>query len=46
MRKNFAVAQVVGVLEQAEVGVPVAKLIRKMGLRNRLTTARRPNMRA
>ena len=31
-RKRFSVAQIVGVLKQAEVGVPVAELIRKVGI--------------
>jgi putative transposase len=31
-RKRFSVEQMVGVLKQAEVGVPVAELIRKVGI--------------
>ena len=31
-RKRFSVEQTVGVLKQAEVGVPVAELIRKVGI--------------
>jgi putative transposase len=31
-RKRFSVGQMVGVLKQAEVGVPVAELIRKVGI--------------
>ena len=31
-KKKFSVEQIVGVLKQAEVGVPVAQLIRKMGI--------------
>jgi len=31
-RKRFSVEQIVGVLKQAEVGVPVAELIRKAGI--------------
>jgi putative transposase len=31
-KKRFSVEQIVGVLRQAEVGVPVAELIRKMRL--------------
>lgn len=31
-RKRFSVEQIVGVLKQAEVGVPVAELIRKVGI--------------
>lgn len=31
-RKRFSVEQIVGVLKQAEVGVPVADLIRQMGI--------------
>ncbi len=32
MKKKFSVEQIVGVLKQAEVGVPVAELIRKAGI--------------
>lgn len=31
-RKRFSVEQIVGILEQAEVGVPVAEVIRKAGI--------------
>jgi putative transposase len=31
-RKRFSVEQIVGVLKQAEVGVPVTELIRKVGI--------------
>ena len=31
-RKRFSVELIVAVLEQAEVGVPVAELIRKVGI--------------
>ena len=31
-KKKFSVEQIVGVLKQAEVGVPVAQLIRKAGI--------------
>src|SRR3954453_5476273 len=31
-KKRFSVGQIVGVLKQAEVGVPVAELIRKAGI--------------
>lgn len=31
-KKRFSVEQIVGVLKQAEVGVPVAELIRKVGI--------------
>jgi len=31
-KKKFSVEQIVGVLKQAEVGVPVAQLIRKVGI--------------
>ena len=31
-RKRFSVEQIVGVLKQAEVGVPVAELIRRVGI--------------
>jgi putative transposase len=32
MKKKFSMEQMVGVLKQAEVGVPVAELIRKVGI--------------
>ncbi len=32
MKKTFSVEQIIGVLKQAEVGVPVAELIRKTGI--------------
>ncbi len=31
-KKRFSVVQIIGVLKQAEVGVPVAELIRKVGI--------------
>ncbi len=31
-RKRFSVEQIVGVLKQVEVGVPVAELVRKVGI--------------
>ena len=31
-RKRFPVEQIVGILKQAEVGVPVAEVIRKAGI--------------
>jgi len=31
-RKRFSVEQIVGVLKQAELGVPVAELIRQVGI--------------
>jgi putative transposase len=31
-KKRFSVEQIVGVLKQGEVGVPVAELIRKVGI--------------
>jgi len=31
-KERFSVEQIVGVLKQAEVGVPVAELIRKVGI--------------
>ena len=31
-RKRFSVEQIVGILKQAEVGVPVVELIRKAGI--------------
>jgi putative transposase len=32
MKKTFSVEQIVSVLKQAEVGVPIAELIRKVGI--------------
>ena len=32
MKKRFSVEQIVGGLKQAEVGVPVAEVIRKAGI--------------
>jgi putative transposase len=32
MKKKFSVEQIVSVLKQAEVGVPVAEVIRKIGI--------------
>jgi putative transposase len=32
MKKRFSVEQIVSVLKQAEVGVPIAELIRKVGI--------------
>lgn len=32
-KKHFSVEQIVGVLKQAQVGVPVAEVIRKAGIR-------------
>jgi hypothetical protein len=34
-KKRFGVEQIVGVLKQAEVGVPVVELIRKVGISER-----------
>ena len=31
-KKRFSAEQIVGVLKQAEVGVPVAELIRRVGI--------------
>ena len=31
-RKRFSVEQIVGILKQAEVGVPVAEILRKVGI--------------
>jgi putative transposase len=31
-KKKYSVEQIVGVLKQAEVGVPIAELIRKVGI--------------
>jgi putative transposase len=35
MKKKFSVEQMVGVLKQAEVSVPVAEVIRKVGISER-----------
>ncbi|MDE3201949.1 MAG: hypothetical protein KGN79_13625 [Acidobacteriota bacterium] len=43
LKKKFSVEQIVGVLKQAEVGVPVAELIRKAESPSRPTTAGRPS---
>ena len=32
MKKKFSIEQIVSVLKQAEVGVPIAELIRKVGI--------------
>jgi hypothetical protein len=40
-KKRFSVEQIVGVLKQAEVGVPVAELIRKGGSASRPSIAGR-----
>jgi len=32
VKKKFSVEQIVGVSKQAEVGVPVAELVRKVGV--------------
>ena len=32
MKKKFSVERIVSVLEQSEVGVPMAELIRKVGI--------------
>jgi hypothetical protein len=39
MKKKFSVEQIVSVLKQAEVGVPIAELIRKVGITIRSTPA-------
>lgn len=44
MKKKFSVEQIVGVLKQAEVGVPVAELIRKTGISERPTIGGRRSM--
>ena len=31
-QKRFSVEQIVGILKQAEVGVPVAELVRRVGI--------------
>ena len=31
-QKRFSVEQIVGILKQAEVGVPVGELVRKVGI--------------
>ena len=39
MKKKFSVEQIVSVLKQAEVGVPIAELIRKVGSASRRSIA-------
>lgn len=39
MKKKFSVEQIVSVLKQAEVGVPITELIRKVGSASRLSIA-------
>jgi putative transposase len=43
-RKRFSVEQIVGVLKQAEVGVPVAEVIRKAGIAEQTFIAGRSSM--
>jgi putative transposase len=43
-KKRFGMEQIVGVLKQAEVGVPVVELIRKVGIANRRSTVGRGSM--
>jgi hypothetical protein len=43
-KKRFSVEQMIGVLKQAQVGVPVAEVIRKAGSASRRFTAGRPSM--
>jgi hypothetical protein len=38
-QKRFSVEQMIGVLKQAEVGVPAAEVIRKAGSASRRSTA-------
>ena len=45
-RKRFSVQQIVAVSKQAELGLPVAALIRQVGSRSRPSTAGRRNTRA
>ena len=40
-KKRFSIEQIVAVLKQAELGMPVADLIRQVGSRNRRSTAGR-----
>jgi putative transposase len=44
MKKKFSVEQIVGVLKQAEVGVPIAELIRKVGVTEQTYTVGRRSM--
>ena len=37
-KKRFAVEQIVAILKQAELGIPVAELIRQVGYQNRRFT--------
>lgn len=34
MKKKFSVEQIVSVLKQAEVGIPIVELIQKVGIRD------------
>jgi hypothetical protein len=45
-KKRFSLEQIVGVLKQPEVGVPVAELIRKAGISEQTFTDGRLSMRA
>lgn len=38
-KKKFSVEQIVSVLKQAEMGVPIAELIRKVGITEQTYTA-------
>ena len=44
MKKRFSVEQIVTVLKQAELGLPVAELTRKLGISNQTFTAGRSSM--
>ena len=43
-KKRFSVEQMIGVLKQAEVGVPVAEVIRKAGISEQTFAAGRRSM--
>ena len=44
-RKRFSVEQIVAVLKQAELGMPVADVIRQIGISEQTFTAGRSSMR-
>ena len=42
MKKKFPVEQIVSVLKHAEMGVPIAELIRKVGMNPKQQRRRKP----
>lgn len=45
-RKQYSVEQIVAALKQAELGMPVAGLVRHLGIPSRRNTAGKSSMRA